>query len=308
MPMRTGLVIPSLGAPHLDHCLEAVGTLDPAPDETVVVLSGGATAPTRAEIITVRRCDQRMGFAEAVNAGIAMLPDGIEAVAILNDDAVPECSWLGVLADALEREPELASVQGTVIDAGGTSIDGRGIVFDRWGLPVQIDRGLPIDDDRGERPVLAVSGTACLYRLDGLRQVALSESEIFDRRFDCYHEDLDLGLRLHRIGRRSKWIGGARSIHLGSASGPTLAWRHPWWLLANRWRALSGNLSPVALLAATPRLLRGEVRAVRTLSRSNWRALPIAAVVACVAPLLAAGGWLRKTPGSRLEAIPESAA
>jgi GT2 family glycosyltransferase len=304
--MRIGLVIPSLGAPHLDRCLEAAGALDPPPDETVVVVSGGATI--RAEGFAVRRSDQRLGFAAAVNLGIAALPGGIEAVAILNDDAVPETGWLGVLNAALEREAELAAVQGTVIDGDGRSIDGRGIVFDRWGLPVQIDRGLPVGDDRGRRPVLAVSGTACLYRMDALRRAALSESEIFDPRFDCYHEDLDLGLRLHRLGLRSRWIGGASTVHLGSASGPTMRWRHPWWVLANRWRALSGNLGPFAFLAATPRLLRGEVRAVRTLSRSNWRALPTAVVVACVAPLLAAGGWLRKTSGARLEAIPESPA
>jgi GT2 family glycosyltransferase len=303
--MRTGLVIPSLGAPPLEHCLEAAGALYPAPEETVVVLSGGATAPAQTETVSIRRCDQRLGFAAAVNRGIATLADGIEAVAILNDDAVPETGWLGALVGALVPEPDLAAVQGTVIEAGGTSIDGRGIVFDRWGLPVQVDRGLPIDDDTGERPVIAVSGTACLYRMDALRQAALSDSEIFDLRFDCYHEDLDLGLRLHRLGRSSKWIGGARTVHLGSASGPTLRWRHPWWLLANRWRALSGNLSPFAFLATTPRLLRGEIRAVRTLSRNNWRALPTAAAVACIAPLLAAGGWLRKTSGPRLEAIPD---
>jgi GT2 family glycosyltransferase len=195
-----------------------------------------------------------------------------------------------------------------VVDAGGTSIDGRGIVFDRWGLPVQIDRGLPVDDDQGERPVIAVSGTACLYRTEVLRRTAMSDSEIFDQRFDCYHEDLDLGLRLRRLGRRAKWIGGARTVHLGSASGPALRWRHPWWVLANRWRALAGNLSPFALLAAMPRLLRGEIRAVRTLSRSNWRAVPAAAVVTCILPVLAAGGWLRKTSGPRLGAIPDTAA
>jgi GT2 family glycosyltransferase len=306
--MRTGLVIPSLGAPHLERCLEAVATLEPAPDETVVVLSGGAAAPAHAEIFAVHRSDQRLGFAAAVNVGIAALPDGIQAVAILNDDAMPENGWLGALTGALEREPELAAVQGTVVDAGGTSIDGRGIVFDRWGLPVQIDRGLPVDDDQGERSVLAVSGTACLYRTEVLRRTAMSDSEIFDQRFDCYHEDLDLGLRLRRLDRRAKWIGGARAVHLGSASGPSLRWRHPWWVLANRWRALAGNLRPFALLAAMPRLLRGEIRAVRALSRSNWRAVPVAAVVTCILPVLAAGGWLRKTSGPRLGAIPDTAA
>lgn len=308
IPMRTGLVIPSLGAPHLERCLEAVDALDPPPDETVVVLSGGATAPSQADTIAVHRCDRRLGFAAAVNLGIGALREGTEAVAILNDDAMPEKGWLGALAGALECDPDLTAVQGSVTDADGLTIDGRGIVFDRWGLPVQVDRGLPVDDDLGERVVLAVSGTACLFRMKWLREAALSESEIFDRRFDCYHEDLDLGLRLHRLGRGAKWIGGARTVHLGSASGPSMRWRHPWWMLANRWRVLSGNLSRFAFLAAIPRLLRGEIRAVRALSRGNWRALPVAAVVAFAVPLLAATGWLRKSSGPRLGAIPDSPA
>jgi len=142
--------------------------------------------------------------------------------------------------------------------------------------------------------------------MEALRRAALFDSEIFDRRFGSYHEDLDLGLRLHRLGQRAKWIGGARTVHLGSASGASMRWRHPWWVLANRWRALSGNLSPFAFLAATPRFMRGEIRAVRALSHSNWRALPVAAAVVCAVPLLAAGGWLRKSAGPRLGTIPDA--
>jgi GT2 family glycosyltransferase len=141
--------------------------------------------------------------------------------------------------------------------------------------------------------------------MDALREAALNGTGIFDPRFDCYHEDLDVGLRLHRLGWRARWIGGARTIHLGSASGASLRWRHPWWMLVNRWRALAGNLSPFALLAAIPCLLRGELRAVRTLSRNNWRALPVAAAVTCLLPVLVASGWLRQSPGARLPAIPE---
>jgi GT2 family glycosyltransferase len=303
--MRTALVIPSLGAPHLNRCLEAVAALDPAPDVLIVVLSGDANTPLRSGTFQVQRHHRRLGFAAAVNAGVAALPEGVEAVAILNDDATPEREWLGVLLGALERDPELVAVQGTVIDAGGTSIDGRGIVFDRWGLPVQIDRGLAVDNDQGERPVLAVSGTACLFRMKALNQAIVNRSEILDQRFDSYHEDIDLGLRLQRMGGRARWIGGARSLHLGSASGPSLRWRHPWWMLANRWRALAGNLSPIALLGALPRLLRGEVRAVRALLRTNLRALPVGAAVAAVLPLLVIGGWRRQTPGPRLDAVPK---
>jgi GT2 family glycosyltransferase len=302
--MRTALVIPSLGAPHLERCLEAVSALDPAPDEKVLVLSGGAVAPSSADNFGIRCHHDRMGFAAAVNHGIACLSDGIESVAVLNDDALPEPGWFGTLNEALEHDSELAAVQGTVVACNSNAIDGRGISFDRFGLPVQIDRGLTVDDDRGGRPVLAVSGTAGLYRLDALRRAALPDASIFDPRFDCYHEDLDLGLRLHRLGWRARWIGGARTEHLGSASGPGLRWRHPWWVLANRWRALAGNMTPTAFLSSFPRLLRGEIRAVRTLGRNNWRALPAAIGVAAVSPLLVAEGWRRQTPGPRLSAIP----
>ena len=306
MPMRTALVIPSLGASHLERCLDAIAKLDPAPDVKILALSGSAVAPAGSEDFDILRHHYRLGFAAAVNAGISGLPEGVESVAVLNDDAVPEPGWLGALCAALERDPELAAVQGTVVTDDSTSIDGRGIEFDRWGLPVQIDRGLALDEDLGERQILAISGTAGLYRLDALRRAAMTPSEVFDPRFDCYLEDLDIGLRLSRLGQRALWIGNARTQHLGSATGPSLRWRHPWWVLANRWRALAGNMSPSAFVGALPGLLRGEIRAIRTLCRSNWRALPVAVVVAAGFPLLVAEGWRRQTPGPRLESIPES--
>ncbi len=303
--MRTALVIPSLGAPHLEFCLDAVAALDPAPDVKVLVMSGGAIAPARSDLFDVHCYRDRLGYAAAINAGISVLPRDVDSVGVLNDDALPDPGWFGALANALERDSELAAVQGTVVTDDNTAVDGRGITFDHWGLPVQIDRGLALDDDQGQRPILAISGTAGLYRIDALRQAAMTPSEIFDPRFDCYLEDLDLGLRLFRLGKRALWIGGARTEHLGSATGPSLRWHHPWWVLANRWRALAGNLSPSAFIGALPRLLRGEIRAIRTLGRSNWRALPASAAITVGIPLLVAGGWRRQTPGPRLQAIPE---
>lgn len=303
--MRTALVIPSLGARQLASCLEAVAALEPAPAPCILVLSGGAAAPAGAPggLERIER-PQRLGFAAAVNVGIGAVDGRAEAVALLNDDAVPAPGWLGALAAALDAEPGLAAVQGTVSDATGTRVDGRGIAFDRWCLPIQIDRGAALTAAAAPTTPVAVSGTACLYRLEALRRAALPDGSVFDPSFGSYHEDLDLGLRLRRLGWGCACVGGAGARHLGSATGPSLAWRHPWWLLANRWRALAGNLEPAALLAAMPRLLRGELRAVRTLLRTNPRALPTAAAVAASLPLLLAGGWHRRSPGPRLAALP----
>jgi len=302
--MYTALVIPSLGAIHLRACLEAVTGLDPAPELKVLVLSGAAAMPSQVHGFHILQHSRRLGFAAAVNAGFEILPPDVEAVAVLNDDATPEPGWLGTLGATLEGDSELAAVQGTVIDANTSTVDGRGIAFDRWGLPIQIDRGMDCSEDDAVRLVPAVSGTACLYRMEAVRQAALPNGEVFDPSFDCYHEDLDLGLRLGRLGWRSAWVSGAPVLHLGSSSGPSMAWRHPWWLLANRWRALAGNLSLRALLTNMPRLVRGELRAVNTLLRGNPRALPVAAAVAACFPWLVVGGWRRHTPGPRLESLP----
>lgn len=303
-PMQTALVIPSLGTPQLEGCLEAVARLEPAPDIRVLVLSGGAAPPQSPCRLELVRRRERLGFAAAVNLGLRRVGGGCEALALLNDDAAPEPGWLGALASALASDPALAAVQGTVTDPAGARIDGRGIDFDRWGLPVQVDRENELADDTGTAARCAVSGTASLYRFRALQQAAFADGSMFDERFDSYHEDLDLGLRLLRLGWGARWTGGAAARHLGSATGSSFAWRHPWWVLANRWRALAGNLAPRALLGAMPRLLRGELRAARTLVRSNPRAVPVALAVACSLPWLVAAGWQRITPGERLATIP----
>lgn len=299
------LVIPSLGANSLDRCLDAVERLEPSPQRIVVAVSGSAAPSPRAGVEMVRS-KRRLGFAAAVNLGFARAGEGCGRLAILNDDALPPPHWLEVLGDALDVDDRLAAVQGTVTDARGDLVDGRGIAFDRWWLPVQVGRGLPaLDEQRGDRgTIVAASGTAVLLRTDALAAASSGELAPFDPAFGSYHEDVDLGLRLARIGWRAAWVGGAPVLHVGSASGSGMRWRHPWWLLANRWRAVAGNLTPRAFLAGLPHMLRGDLRATRTLLRSNPRAPVAQAAVALALPAIVLASWRRTTPGRRLTALP----
>ena len=305
-PRETAVVIPSIGSSTLAGCLDAVARLDPPPRRTVVVLSGPSPAPACCEV-EILRSERALGFAAAVNHACERVLSGCEQVALLNDDAAPPPHWLRALGDALAADDEIAAVQGTIVDPDGHRIDGRGIELDRWGLPIQQDRGAPAAaETAGElRQVLAVSGTGALFRSSALARVSVGRLAPLDPAFGSYHEDLDLGLRLRRLGFKAFWVGGAPVRHAGSATGVGMRWRHPWWLLANRWRALAGNLTPGGLVRLLPRLLRGEIRALRTLARHNPRAMLVEAGVAASWPTLVARGWLRSTPGDRLRALPE---
>jgi GT2 family glycosyltransferase len=299
------LVIPSVGAATLGRSLAAVADLDPPPRRTIVVHSGPHEPEGVGGGWELVRCRRRLGFAAAVNLALDRLGEESEHVALVNDDAVVEPRWLATLAAALDEDPRRAAVQGTVVDGSGRWVDGRGITFDRWGLPIQVDRGLSTDDEpAADRSVMAVSATAALYRRSALDEARLGRGTVLDETFGAYHEDLDLGLRLHRLGWKARWVPGAPCRHLGSTSGAAMVWRHPWWLLANRWRALAGNLDGGALLASLPRLLRGELRAVMTLSRCNPRAPLVALGAALALPALILGGLARGSAGPRLGRLP----
>ncbi len=299
------LVVPSLGGPSLGRCLEAIAGQRLAPSPTIVVLSGQGADGAVPNWVRAVRSKRRLGFAAAVNAGFDALPDPLPDVALLNDDAIPDSEWLSALVASLRKDASRAAVQGTVLDATGSMVDGRGISLDEFGLPVQVDQGLPAGHEPLEAvPRLAVSATAVLLRGRALDTVRLDGGAILDPSFGSYHEDLDLGLRLARLGWISAWVPGAAAMHVGSATGRRLLWRHPWWLLANLWRALAGNLTLSALAAGVPRLVRGELRAIRSLARSNARVWVVAPAVAAAVPCLVARGLARRSPGPRLRAVP----
>jgi GT2 family glycosyltransferase len=304
----TAVVIPSLGGPHLATCLVAVSNLDPAPGSVLLALSGGASPPDHVRDLEVLSSPRRLGFAAAVNTAIDHVSGSVDRIALLNDDASPTPDWLAALEAALNADPTLAAVQGTVTDAGGTVVDGRGIALDPFGLPIQVDRSGPAaPEPPGPRPLIAVSATAALFNMEALRQARLRDGSIFDPRFGAYHEDLDLGLRLRRLGWSAAWVPDAPASHVGSASGLGLRWRHPWWLIVNRWRALAGNLTATGLVDSFPRLLRGDLRAVRTIARVNARA-PLVAVAAIAAlPWIVNRSLHRPSPGPRFNALSEVA-
>lgn len=304
--MRTAIVIPTLGAPSLESCLAALARQSTAPNRILIVHSGCGELVNPGSLVEILSSRSRLGFAAACNRGIAAALDDADAVALLNDDTEPDEDWLSTLQQALIEGSSLGAVQGTVTDHTGATIDGRGLAFDRWGLPIQVDRGLPATEDgSGCMPRWGVSATAAVFRSSALRSVQLADGAVFDEAFDCYHEDTDLGLRMLRLHIPAAWVPGALCRHLGSSTGSKLGWKHPWWIAANRWRAVAANLSLAGFFVALPKMARGELRVASSLVRTNPRAWLTEALVLATLPVLVAQSWKRRSSGPRLRHLPE---
>jgi len=101
-----------LGEDALTRCLDAAQAQEGL-DVEVIVVDNGSTDGTvtwlgrRHPDVGIVALDHNHGFAGGVNAGIARALDrGARAVALLNNDAVPEPDWLARLVAVLDAEPD----------------------------------------------------------------------------------------------------------------------------------------------------------------------------------------------------------
>ena len=186
-PPRYTVVIPTLGRPCLQDCLDALaGAAGPLPDQVVLADDRPDTPdplpvrlPPGLADRTVTVTLEGRGPAAARNSGWRAAR-GTEWVAFLDDDVVVGPAWRDELAADLAAQPDrVAGVQGTII------------------VPQPGGR-LPTDWERGT----AGLATARWITADmAYRRRALIDAGGFDERFPrAFREDADLALRLLDLG------------------------------------------------------------------------------------------------------------
>jgi GT2 family glycosyltransferase len=234
-PDVTAVVLTLGRTPLLTPCLEALRREGGTRLELIVVDQAESSVRLPAGLADrVLRPGRNLGFAGGNNLGIAVAAG--ELVATVNDDAVVEPGWLGLLSAALASDPRAAAAQGVNLMLDRPHLaDGCGLGWNRWWQAVQLGHGLPAPDPGGERrAVFGVSATVALYRRQALAGVA-RRGEVFDARLHAYYEDVELACRLRHAGWRALLVPAARARHAGSASaGGTTARR-------KRWRLVYGN-------------------------------------------------------------------
>ncbi|MGE3166817.1 MAG: glycosyltransferase family 2 protein [Planctomycetota bacterium] len=211
------------GDPDPTHaCLAAVDQLHCRPHERCLVWNGPG-APS-ADFLRehpgwmVLAPPENLGYGAGANLGIAQLARTatVEAVLLLNNDAVLEADSLSWLIAALEHDPDIALVGPRILELGTGRIwhDG-GAVESSTGRARSLRYGEADEAVAATQPVEVefVCGCAPLIRVAAFRAVAG-----FDERYFLYGEDLDLSARLRVRGWKVMHESRARAWHHGSAS------------------------------------------------------------------------------------------
>jgi O-antigen biosynthesis protein len=208
------VIVPSLGRPtQLARCLLALGQLRYRPYEVIVVAceDGLAAIDRHRDDPHIRAFpNQGAGISAARNAGIAEAEGDI--VAFIDDDAVPEPTWLDHLVSAME-ETGAAAATGYVRGRNGISYQwrGRSIRRDGFIVPLGLDGEAPSIPPR-EAGAVMLEGTNMAFSRDALMRLAG-----FDPAYRFYMDDADIALRLFDAGLETALVPLAQ-VHHGFAA------------------------------------------------------------------------------------------
>lgn len=217
MELVTVVIVNWNGKRFLKECLEALRN-QTFQNFSVIVVDNGSTdgsarfvAQNYPEVKVVCFSDN-IGFSAANNAVINNLRT--EYVALLNNDTVPDCSWLGELIKALEEHCEagIAASKMCFFDRPEV-IDRAGDAYTKAGAGLLRGRGVEANAYGSEEWIFGACAGAALYRTRMFMEIGL-----FDEDFFLLNEDIDLCFRAQLSGYKCIYQPRAIVYHKASAS------------------------------------------------------------------------------------------
>ena len=175
--------------------------------------------------VRVVELDHGVGFARAVNAGIAATTG--ELVFLANSDLFVTAEYLTEMERFFAAHPRSGGATGKILRfdlAQGAETQ----ILDTTGHTIGRDRGAADrgenDEDVGqygaEEQVFGVSGAALVARRDALESVKV-RGEYLDESFFMYKEDVDLSWRLRLAGWECWYVPRAIAYHARTSSAPS---------------------------------------------------------------------------------------
>ena len=202
------------GAADTITCLRAFDDVEwPADRLELIVVDNdsgdGSAKKIRAALpdVVVVESGSNTGFTGGCNLGVARATG--DYIALINNDARPDRSWISAAVAAFEEDPSIGSVASKVLDWDGKLIDYVDGSLTWFGMGYKREVEKP--DSSGydvAKDVLFATGAAMFVRAELFREV-----DGFDERFFMFYEDVDLGWRLNLLGHRVRYVPGSIAYH-----------------------------------------------------------------------------------------------
>lgn len=158
---------------------------------------------------------KNLGFAGGVNPGI--VNSKYPWVVLVNNDLTISPDWFStVLRNFFLITPKTAAIYGLVLTKDGLYVESEGLLFDYSGKCQNIHNHQPyLKEMAKNKPefIWGAPASLVIYNKKFLKMVGN-----FDQDFFAYEEDVDVALRLYKLGYKTLYIPSAISYHLGSAT------------------------------------------------------------------------------------------
>jgi len=216
MAVHNRLDLTRLCLPTLEASLAACPGLAPE----ILIVDDCSTDGTRDFLATLRPpyrviLNERRGNFAINNNRAAALARG-DLLLLLNNDTELPLDWLPPLLDALATRPDAGFIGNVQRIPATGRLDHLGIVFPPWLVPVHYGQHRHQNPfTEAVRPWSAVTAACCLTARE-----TFFAAGTFDEAYVNGCEDIDLCLRMHRLGRRH-YVANRSEIlhHKGSSPG-----------------------------------------------------------------------------------------